>query len=58
MAGLGWLVWLVWLIRHRPGREAVVEGPDQVPTAPGDDNDDDADDDDGSAARRSTETAP
>ena len=22
------LVWLVWLVRNRPGREAVVEGPD------------------------------
>lgn len=25
------LIWLVWLIRHRPGREPVVEGPDDVP---------------------------
>ncbi len=22
------LVWLIWLVRHRPGREEVVEGPD------------------------------
>ena len=25
------LVWLVWLVRYRPGREAVVEGPDSDP---------------------------
>ena len=28
-------VWLLWLVRHRPGREAVVEGPES-PSAGGD----------------------
>ena len=24
------LAWLIWLVRNRPGREAVVEGPDRA----------------------------
>jgi prolipoprotein diacylglyceryl transferase len=27
------LAWLIWLVRNRPGREAVVEGPDPRPDA-------------------------
>jgi prolipoprotein diacylglyceryl transferase len=27
------LAWLIWLVRNRPGREAVVEGPDPRPAA-------------------------
>jgi prolipoprotein diacylglyceryl transferase len=27
------LAWLIWLVRNRPGREAVVEGPDPQPDA-------------------------
>jgi prolipoprotein diacylglyceryl transferase len=27
------LAWLIWLVRNRPGREAVVEGPDPEPDA-------------------------
>jgi prolipoprotein diacylglyceryl transferase len=26
------LAWLIWLVRNRPGREAVVEGPDPEPS--------------------------
>ena len=25
------LAWLIWLVRNRPGREAVVEGPEPEP---------------------------
>ncbi|HLL62778.1 MAG TPA: prolipoprotein diacylglyceryl transferase [Propionibacteriaceae bacterium] len=35
------LAWLIWLVRNRPGREAVVEGPDPQPEPDPDPADDD-----------------
>jgi len=45
------LAWLIWLVRNRPGREAVVEGPDPQPQP---DQDEPADDDEQEAVQPET----